>query len=162
MVLDPNTPVKTSFTTANGDGLTFDSSNMLSVFDEVALIAAEESPLPMMDSPQKTPEPELKLEDLAPEVNPAAILVESIEQLILLKPDLVSMSERDIELRNFIKDLPKKAFKSINTCSYTLEALVTQLKTSMDNEFVLREREAAARKSLHNQRMQLAAERAKS
>lgn len=35
------------------------------------------------------------------------------------------------------------------------------MKTSMDNEEKLRERDEAARKSLHNQRMQLAAERAK-
>ena len=39
---DPATPIATSFTTANGDGLTFDPQNLLSIFDEVALIEAEE------------------------------------------------------------------------------------------------------------------------
>lgn len=65
------------------------------------------------------------MEDLNAEINPAAILIESIEHLTTLKPDLVAIQNRDKELRDFIKDLPKKDFKKINTCSHVLEALVT-------------------------------------
>jgi hypothetical protein len=39
--IDTPTQVKTSFTTAAGEGLTFDPQNLLSIFDEVALIQGE-------------------------------------------------------------------------------------------------------------------------
>ena len=67
-------------------------------------------PLLEKETPEVSPEPEPKLEDLPVDINPATILVESIEHLTSLKPDLVAIQDRDNELRNFIKDLPKKEF----------------------------------------------------
>lgn len=166
----PSTVPNTSVTSNSGDGLTFDPVRLLSVFDEVALIVRGED---QIDSPDddlnkqtvKQAEedvPDFLAEDIPKNLDPLSLLLESVDQIEKLKAQLVPDQERDLELRDFIRAMNRKDIpERIDTCSYTLEALVNNLKTSLDNEVTLRDREAQLRKSQHNLRMQLAAERAK-
>ena len=49
-----------------------------------------------------------------------------------IKENIQDMRERDTDLTNCIRKLPKQA--KIDTCSHTLDTLVKQLQTSLDNE----------------------------
>ena len=143
----PSTVPKTSFTTASGDGLTFDPVSLLSVFDEVSLIVRgldrEEQPEEPTVRKDEAEVPDFLMEDVPRELDPLSLLLESAEQIEKLKSELVPLQERDLELREFMRTMSRKDLPGrIDTCSFTLEALVTQLKQSLENESTLREREA--------------------
>ena len=65
------------------------------------------------------------MEDVPDNLKPASILLESIEQISQMKGGIISMHERDKELKDFIRSLTKK--QRVDSCSHTLETLVRQL-----------------------------------
>lgn len=73
-------------------------------------------------------------------LRPTSILLEVIEQMERLREDLQPMKERNAELINCVKQLRRgdqgasNFADKIYTCSYTLEILVNQLRTSLENE----------------------------
>lgn len=74
------------------------------------------------------------------------------------------LKERDADLVNCIRQLkrPPGLQEKIFTCSYTLETLVNQLKTSLDNEDELKEKIQAQSKSIHALKTQLGESKSKS
>ena len=162
---------KTSFTTANGDGLTFDPFS-LNLFDEIQLII-ERKPLPVVaevvvedEEPlievKEEPSPEFFMYDVPDSMKPTSILLEVIEQIETLKENLQPMRDRESDLLNCIKQLKRGGdADKIYSCSFTLETLVTLLKTSLDHENELKDKSSKQSKSIFHLKQQLADVRSK-
>ena len=77
-------PSKTSFTTANGDGLTFDPFSM-NIFDEIQEII--QGPKVVPKKPEETPpkveeqQEDFLMEDIPDNLQPHSVLIEIIEQM---------------------------------------------------------------------------------
>jgi len=83
-------------------------------------------------------EPEFSIEDLPEHLRPSSLLVEVFEQLSGLKDSIISTKEKENELQKCIKQLESK--DKIYSCSYTLETIVQQLNSSLNNEDILKEK----------------------
>ena len=116
---------KTSFTTANGDGLTFDPFS-LNIFDEIQLIiddreaehkaAVKELESKQEEKPEIEPvapveeEEYFEMDDVPDHLKPTSILLEIMEQMEELKENLVPLREREKDLSNCIKQLNRGQF----------------------------------------------------
>ena len=115
---------KTSFTTANGDGLTFDPFS-LNIFDEIQLIIdgrekEHEQAVKDFEAKQdevEEPEPVaaeeeeyFEIDDIPEHLKPTSIILEIIEQLEELKENLIPLRERDEQLTNCIRQLSRGHF----------------------------------------------------
>lgn len=95
------------------------------------------------------------------------MLIEVIQQIEQLKENLLPLQERDEELIECIKQLKRSQTSpgfqdKIYTCSHTLEAVVTHLRSSLDREEVLKEKIYQQSKSITHMKAQLAESKAKS
>jgi len=91
-------------------------------------------------------EPEFSIEDLPEHLRPSSLLVEVFEQLSGLKDSIISTKEKENELQKCIKQLESK--DKIYSCSYTLETIVQQLNSSLNNEDILKEKIGKQSKSI--------------
>jgi hypothetical protein len=78
---------------------------------------------------------QFQISDIPDNLNSASILLEIIEQMEALRENILPMNERDDDLKNTIKQLKRgENMDRIYSCSYTLESLVLQLRSSLENE----------------------------
>ena len=102
------------------------------------------------------------MDDVPDHLKPTSIITEIVEQMENLKEYMTPYKERDDELLNSIKQIKRGAFADkIYTCSYTLDALVGQLKASLDNEDTLKQKINSQSKSIYHLKQQLADQKSK-
>ena len=110
------------------------------------------------------------LEDVPEVIDPTSIILEVVQQIEDLKAQILPLRERDEELRSVIRKLGRGHGAApprhgptdrMDSCSHTLETLVRQLQSSLENEEALKVKIAEQKSSFYHLKLQLTDQKSK-